>query len=267
MTKLHSLESDQFREALESYIDYNKPDPMARRQLESWKMTWSNQTEAKEQQDFKAKHAIVGTLELRGEYVSVSLDMECFWRGEHDKGRLTYTCTIQSHTFIDKKDDDDDDDKARRKIRKKMCSRLGKDSYIAKLSDNKQLFSATIDVDDSRSKLEERVDVSDDVAEGLKRAVWSSTATSIDVVDVLLWFPSLPCASSSAASKTNTTTTTTTTKLANRAKLRLLEDAMLDECEKAGEDELIDDLSISKENKKDDNEDEQPRKTNKKSRR
>jgi hypothetical protein len=39
----------------------------------------------------------------------------------------------------------------------------------------------------------------------------------------------------------------TTTPLANRAKLRLLEDAMLDECEKEGEGELIQELTIKPE--------------------
>ena len=57
-------------------------------------------------------------------------------------------------------------------------------------------------------------------------------------MEVILALPSLPCQSTARVS--------TTTRLANRAKLRLLEDAMLDECEKEGDDEIIEDLTISK---------------------
>ena len=128
-----------------------------------------------------------------------------------------------------------------------MISRLRQDSYIAKLLDLEEnsttvcLAQASIYVNAAKFELEERVDVSEIVAEALRRALWSSTITSLDMVEVILALPSLPCRSAATP-----TTKTKTTRLANRAKLRLLEDAMMDECEKEGDDQLIQDLNISK---------------------
>jgi hypothetical protein len=151
---------------------------------------------------------------------------------------------LKSGECIEKKDKEE---KTERKIRKKMISRLLQDSYVAKLlgleEENKSstklcLAQASIYVNASKFEMEERVDVSEIAAETLRRALWSSTTSSLDILDVILALPSLPCRS--------TDSVTTTTRLANRAKLRLLEDAMLDECEKEGDDQLIDDLTISK---------------------
>eukprot|EP00536_Pseudo-nitzschia_multiseries_P018991 jgi/Psemu1/293730/fgenesh1_pg.3545_\ len=113
------------------------------------------------------------------------------------------------------------------------------------------LARASIYVNASTFEMEERVDVTETVAETLRRALWSSAPSSLDVVEVVLALPSLPCA-------TTTTTTTTksstsgkkTTRLANRARLRMLEDAMLDECEKEGDERILEDLNISKKTKR-----------------
>ena len=91
--------------------------------------------------------------------------------------------------------------------------------------------------------MEERVNVSDPVAEGLRRALFSQAESSLDLVEILLSLPILPTATSSATA--TATALSFTCPLANRAKLRLLEDAMLDACEREGEDDLIDDLTIS----------------------
>ena len=45
---------------------------------------------------------------------------------------------------------------------------------------------------------------------------------------------------------------TTTTKLADRVRLRLLEEATYDVCDNEPDDELVDDLSIQDKNKNDD---------------
>ena len=254
------LATDLFYSAVKEYIDYNKPDPIARRQLESWRMIWSKsdvrqETVEKESDskpvDWSPKKCIRGVLEIQGDYIIVKLGMECFWsdgdvtdtNGTEEDGRLSYTCRLISGRFIDKKDGEE---KSERKIRKKMISRLRQDSYITKLfklgegtsSTELCLAQAKIYVNASKFELEERVDVSEVAAETLRRALWSSTSTSIDIVEVILALPSLPCQSTAKVS--------TTTRLANRAKLRLLEDAMLDECEKEGDDEIIEDLTISK---------------------
>jgi len=251
------LTTDLFYASLKNYIDYNKPDPIARRQLESWKLNWSANTSGDEKDTgvepvkWSPKNSIAGTLEIRGDYVAVSLEMECIWAdgdaakdGAVEDGRLSYTCRLKSGECIEKKDKEE---KTERKIRKKMVFRLRQDSYIAKLlrleggkksSTKLCLAQASIYVNASKFEMEERVDVSEIAAETLRRALWSSTTSSLDIVDVILALPSLPCRS--------TDSVTTTTRLANRAKLRLLEDAMLDECEREGDDQLIDDLTISK---------------------
>lgn len=266
--KVSPLAIDLFCSSLDNYIDYNKPDPIARRQLESWKMNWSEgnrhenniaadaigdkKDDCVESVEWSPENYIIGTLEICGDYVAVTLEMECIWAdGDAAKnddmkedGRLSYTCRLKSCRFVEKKDKEE---KAQRKIRKKMISRMRQDSYIAKLlglgEENKLstklcLARASIYVNATKFELEERVDVSEIAAETLRRALWPSTASSLDVVEVILALPSLPCRS--------TDRVTTTTRLANRAKLRLLEDAMLDECEKEGEDQLIEDLNISK---------------------
>jgi hypothetical protein len=188
---------------------------------------------------------------------------------------------------------------AHKRIREKTIQRLCQDSYIVKLLQLKQekasdtismnkidgcdsatagtrpgkmvLANAEIYVHKSQNVLEERVDVTESVAEALRRALWSSTESSLDIIEVILALPSLPCCNSTSSAKggpsssssftssstvttrTATTTTTTTTPLANRAKLRLLEDAMLDACEREGEDQLIEDLEISPNNNNNNN--------------
>ncbi|MGK3754038.1 MAG: hypothetical protein ACI8RD_006346 [Bacillariaceae sp.] len=274
-SSISSLTTDLFYDAVKNYIDYNKPDPIAKRQLEKWKLDWKNTDSQKIDVsivsgansfvDCPATNVIQGTLEIFGDYVAVTIKMECVWKDGKKKedGRLSYQVDVVSAKFIERKNDDDEDEeeesKAERKIRKKMISRLSQDSYISKilaLSSIKEksnhdvlcLAQASIYVNTDKYELEERVDVSDTVAETLRRALWSSTKSPLDIVDVILALPSLPCHNSAAnSSSTTTSSSTSTTRLANRAKLRLLEDAMLDECEKEGEDQLIDDLSISPE--------------------
>lgn len=269
--KISSLTTDLFYDAMKNYIDYYKPDPIAQRQLESWKMNWSegsdgqnvaaadgnsssdddNENNSGNGVDWRPTNGIKGALEICGDYVAVTIKMSCSWTdgdGDDSKtedGRLSYTCRVASARLIEKMKDEE---KNERKIRKKMVSRLRQDSYIAKLlaleeqkkSTTLCLAQANIYVNAAKFELEERVDVSETVAEALRRALWSSTKSSLDVVEVILALPSLPCRT------TGTKTTTRTTRLANRAKLRLLEDAMLDECEKEGDDQLIEDLNISK---------------------
>jgi hypothetical protein len=84
-------------------------------------------------------------------------------------------------------------------------------------------------------RFEERVDVVDHVAESLRRAVFSQAESSLDVIEMLLALPILPMSVHDIAP----------CPLADRAKLRLLEDAMFDACEREGEDEIIGDLQIS----------------------
>ncbi len=265
--KVSTLSTDIFYASLKNFIDYNKPDPIARRQVESWEIKWSGGDDirkdvaADEHIDdidnwtkaarWRPEHCIEGTLEIRGDFVAVTLEMECLWAdGDAAKkdrnmedGRLSFTCRLKSGKLIEKKENEE---KTERKIRKKMISRLRQDSFISQiLEPGKEakkpadllLAKASIYVNASKFEMEERVDVSQNAAEILRRSLWSSTTSCLDIVEVMLALPTLPCRSSNKLE--------TTTRLANRAKLRLLEDAMVDECEKEGEDQLIDDLKIS----------------------
>jgi hypothetical protein len=159
----------------------------------------------------------------------------------------------------DNNNDDDSsaakkNDKAQDKIRTKMMARLREDSYISKhllllpqqKDDGKTppVLWAQANIQVDATDLEERVHVSEDVSEAIKRAVWSSAETPLDVIELVLNLPCLP------TTTTDKSHIMTTTPLANRAKLRLLEDAMVDACEKEGEDDLIEDLKISGKTKK-----------------
>jgi len=92
-------------------------------------------------------------------------------------------------------------------------------------------------------ELEERVNVEDGTLQGIKNAIFSQCEDNLDVLEILLNMPYLP--RSSSPSSDNDILNQWPSKLADRAYLRLLEDAMFDSCEKEGEDELLDDLNIS----------------------
>ncbi|KAG7345291.1 hypothetical protein IV203_032822 [Nitzschia inconspicua] len=292
-----TLTTKAFELALAAYIDENKPDPIAKRQLESWRLHWENiDAETAEWRDLFGEgdacntffdgnqnltHQLQGNLTIQSEYLSVQLQFCCAWSRFVDKdpssllsvssnstkvsnnGMLLYSCRVHSAELCEHPKNTDDDNKTNRKIRQKIIKRLQQDSYIAKLltmnnTTNQQqrqkpsslvdsvLAKARIHVDDSKFVLEERVDVSETIAEALRRALWSSTESSLDMIEVLLALPSLPGTqhNSNSSTQSSSMSFTATTPLANRAKLRLLEDAMLDECEKEGEGELIQELSI-----------------------
>lgn len=285
-SRISSLSTDLFYAAVRNYSDYNKPDPIAKRQLDKWKLVWSDDGQIiDDRTDFAecpTTNIIQGTLKICGDYVAVTIKTKCVWTDDKntsscnknsEDGRLSYQVDVVSAQFIEfNNNSEQKESKAEKKIRTKMISRLRQDSYITKLvalplqqSKKEQntntetkdltkensneatlcLAEANIYVHTGKSELEERVDVSETVAEALRRALWSSTKSSLDIVEVILALPSLPCHNCANNSATTTGTTQSTTRLANRAKLRLLEDAMLDECEKEGEDQLIEDLSIS----------------------
>eukprot|EP00579_Thalassiosira_antarctica_P028523 CAMPEP_0202020206 /NCGR_PEP_ID=MMETSP0905-20130828/43935_1 /ASSEMBLY_ACC=CAM_ASM_000554 /TAXON_ID=420261 /ORGANISM="Thalassiosira antarctica, Strain CCMP982" /LENGTH=381 /DNA_ID=CAMNT_0048581729 /DNA_START=16 /DNA_END=1161 /DNA_ORIENTATION=+ len=98
-------------------------------------------------------------------------------------------------------------------------------------------------------ELEERVNVHEDSLEGIRNALFSHCQDNLDVLEILLNLPYFPRRSTTAPASQYTTLSM---KLAERAYLRLLEDAMFDACEKEGEDDLLDDLTISGANHDDD---------------
>ena len=104
-------------------------------------------------------------------------------------------------------------------------------------------------------ELEERVNVDESVLEGIRAAIYSHAEDNLDILELLLNMPYLPRIAggcgfifplvSSSFTSDDATTMTIINELAQRAYLRLLEDAMFDACEKEGEDELLDDLTIT----------------------
>jgi hypothetical protein len=275
------LNDQLFQQALVQYMDDAKPDPLALKQLKGWKLEWCEQDEpaskdngkepsAEEEEDnipFDPTHMIHGTLKIHGEYMVVSLKMLCAWAPSSEKasfGSLYYVCDVRGeYNLVTKKSD---------KIAGKVISRLRQDDYISSIvlpsKDNNKpeskkeeariiLAQAKIQVDDRN--LEERVHVSEQLCEAVKRAIWSSAESPLDVIELILNLPSLPSMVTSTDDKTKKT------PLANRAKLRLLEDAMVDACEQEGEGEIISDLKISESaNDQEDDDEGRPKRKKKK---
>lgn len=102
-------------------------------------------------------------------------------------------------------------------------------------------------------ELEERVNVHEESLGGIRNALFSHCEDNLDVLEILLNMPYLPRSSSGrgvgggggSGVETSLQRASALSTLAERAYLRLLEDAMFDACEKEGEDELLDDLNIS----------------------
>lgn len=243
--------TDGFEKAIEQYIDDNRPDPISVKQLRGWSLKWQDEEIERDMLSFDPSHALHGTLQIGGDYMIVSLKVCCAWSdakvASSKYGKLQFSCHASARFLGNDElqslsNDDAKQEKIQNKIRSKMIQRLSKDAYIAKLlATNKDkengalLAQAKIKVEEN--DLEERVDVSAEVTEAIKRAIWSSAETPLDIIELILHFPCLP----TAAHKT----LSATTELANRAKLRLLEDAMVDACEQEGEDQILEDLDIS----------------------
>ena len=98
-------------------------------------------------------------------------------------------------------------------------------------------------------ELEERVNVDEVSLEAIRKAILSHADGNLDVLELLLSMPYLPRPGFAGDGCTDNSDQSTYSKalhsMAERAYLRLLEDAMFDACEKEGEDELLGDLNIS----------------------
>lgn len=225
---------------------------------------------------FTPTDVIHGVLTWKGDYMCAEIEALCCW-APHVKsdstgnteiykmpshGSLYFALrpTLRFRTKHDKRTGDEskskEERKADEKIRSRMIKRLKEDAFIKKLVPDTpkseqaeteiilcearvSVNSPENDTDTRVSQFEERVDVTDSVAEGLRRGLFSSAESALDVAELLLSLPILPCKAHKIIH----------CPLADRAKLRLLEDAMFDACEREGEDEIIDDLKISSQDK------------------
>lgn len=267
----HKIEGNNqaFLDALARYVDENKSDPLTKKQIEGWELSWEDQRASADnlfssaEWSFSPTDVIQGKLVWKGEYTIAEIYALCCWEPSQNsekasklpkEGSLYFSlrANLRFRTKYDKDQTEStktrDEKKSEDKIRSKMIQRLRDDKFIKQLlSDEKKfpkksqesavLCEAFLKVytpeNQSEPQFEERVDVTDNVAESIRRAVFSRAESSLDVVDLLLNLPILPCSIHKVVP----------CPLADRAKLRLLEDAMFDECERH-DDELIDDLTI-----------------------
>jgi len=160
------------------------------------------------------------------------------------------------------------EERAQAKIRAGMIDRLQKDYYCkrllgldgnAKSAEQTQLQCAVCEAeikvsfnsDGTLKELEERVDVTEDVLEGIRRAILSQLDDNTSVLDLLLSLPYL--INTQKETRRDDKGNEISLQLGHRMILRLLEDACIDACEREGEDELLDDLQISNHGEGDDN--------------
>jgi len=97
------------------------------------------------------------------------------------------------------------------------------------------LCEATVVQNDQEAKLEERVHIDGNIVEAIRRCISSQAEGPINVVECLLSLPYLQTPNDDDC------------PLGNRAKLRLLEDAMIDACDQEGENDLLDELDVRSE--------------------
>ena len=323
------LDDTCFTQCLHQYIIDEKPDPLQKKQLESWKIVWTNNDDNDDLDDndntgnkidstsndasnalpdesdtavgmipmnFTPSHVVSGRLQISTEYMILTLYTKCVWMGDRMNGSIRFTChvsaapnistsssTTTNSTMTKSGDVTDVTTKTTKKkdstrITTTMIERLCRDEYIRKIlvsdasgndtgsSDTNQnrhrylLCSASMDTKHEQSyHNEERVYCDETIGEAIRRTIYSSSDSVLDIVDILFRLPYLPCTDSHAVTTTTTptsgghdgtatTTTTTTTKLADRVRLRLLEEATYDVCDNEPDEEIVDDLSIKDNN-------------------
>ena len=238
-----AIASTDFVAAVDRYMEEtgSELDSLQKRQMKQWRLEWSPRIEPIETlpANLSPTHSLIGCLQWSGEYVTVVLEMDCYWRFSDDgkaaagsESFLQATCTAR----ICELTLDPTTDKKQAKIHSKVLKRLRKDDYISKLlleegsnTTLPTLLHAAIEVQGDGS-FEERVDYTSDVAEAIRRAVYNTAAAPIDILDVVCRFPFLPGTEHQQLEHT--------TPLADRAILRLLEDATYDACEDEGDEEI-----------------------------
>lgn len=312
------LTTARFRDALARYVEASKPDPLAKDQMESLRLSWEQEQLGDDDRAPSGDEAyycrsIRGTLTLSSEFVSVAIHVVCNCKilncHEDDKRNnctlsmnneslntkeSTQNKSFQNEFYIrltvgakilpigDCADSSARDEKKGRKERAARCKlqvgvakRLHSDPLVRRLLGDENnngscplpLCEALIQqnqmsggrnlANNSSEELEERVNVHENSLEGVRNALFGHCEDNLDVLELLLSMPYMsrsPTLAKSAAAgggrdggsgEETLQHATTLSTLADRAYLRLLEDALFDACEKEGEDELLDDLILS----------------------
>jgi len=216
-----------------------------------------------------AKYRISGVLTLSGEHLCVSIEVECRWDSRLGKWHPFYMDSAAKHSeksilnnfyFTLKASATlktiNNEDRRKKDLMAKIQNRLASDPCIRKLlhtssppanskvapapmtvcevsiyrvTENSHITTATPNTQTSKVyQMEERVDVSDDALKSIHKSLFSQMESTICVMELFVEMPWLP-----------------KSPLSDRASLKLLEDSMVDECVKVGEDEIIEDLKIS----------------------
>lgn len=248
------IDPQAFRTARERYIDDNKPDPLVRQQIESWTLQWHPSTvTSPPSASFAAPtHWLAGEAVWEAEYLTLTLCVICYWKGTRKDGSIHFSCDVVKGEFTgapqrdstavsDVDDNDPKEARAAKRVHQKMIERLRNDDYIAKLAKKdirQNLMEATVIL--NSNELEERVYCDETAAEGIRRGIFTTAENSLDVFDWIVSLPFLPsCAHDDAG-------ISATTPLADRVKLRCLEEATYDTCEQQDAEEIVEELHISK---------------------
>ena len=220
------LSTIDFQQALHRYMEDTKPDPLARKQVEGWSLEWKDQ---------------VLQISTSTAILSIFPHVEWTWDEKGKRGSMDFNLKasakfltksqLKSQKNAESESKDRKEERASQKILAGMVNRLRKDDYIQKLlveeKEPPSICTATIMIEHN-SELEERVHIQDDIMEAIRRLIFSQAESPISVVEFLVSLPYLSM-----------------NPLGHRIKLRLLEDAMVDECDREGENELLDELNLN----------------------
>jgi len=220
------LHSCLFQESIRRYLEESKPDALVKQQIESWAVEWTEQV--------NKSASIQGSLAIHGNYMVLTIHACCNWYYAEGIGHLEVSlrATARFRTRSELLSSDKEKVRKAGKIRSAVVARLQQDGYIKLLLGQKSLTlcEATIIVHDVQHQLEEKVFVNDDGLEAVRRCIFSHGEDTLSVMELLTsldFFKTPDC------------------PLGHRAKLRLLEESMLDACEKEGEEEMLDELAIN----------------------
>lgn len=267
-----------FREAFASQVAQLKPDPLARKQMENLRLDWEHADEGTdaplmamglgislECYSCNSLRSLCGMLCFTSEYISITISAECnekeSERNDDDgpdfenefsiKLKVNAACLPfkpPTKEHLDRKEL-----QGKRRLHAAMIERLESDPLIRRLIHAKDgiLLCEALIQENSKSnipagsgkapiELEERVNVNEKTLDGIRKAVFSHCEDNLDVLTILLDMPYFLRQSSDIGEQRPKAAA-----LAKRAYLRLLEDALFDACEREGEDEMLDELTIS----------------------
>ena len=212
-------------------MDETKPDQLAKKQVEGWICEWQNDDQAANttsQQDSDKKHILHGSLKLHGSYITAILRAHSHWVWHCHGGCLEFELGIRCEL---KNDLSETGSSHSPPERHGISMRLRQDDYIQKVlkEDFTTICQAMVLLKETSSELEERVWTDQELLESIRRAIYSQADSLLSVMELLTSLPYLE---------------TPGCPLGLRARLRLLEDAMIDACEQEGEEELIEELTL-----------------------